>query len=123
MLGASALIAIVLTKEPGKARAFYEGVLGLRFVSDDPAAIVFNANGTMLRVVKVGSFAPVSYTVVGWQVPDINTVIDSLQAKGVKFERFPGMSQDDRGVSVFASGAKVAWFKDPDGNLLSLTQF
>ncbi len=123
MLGTSALIAIVLTKMPDRARSFYEGTLGLRFISNDPAAIVFDANGTMLRVAKVSSFAPVNYTVLGWQVSDINVMIDSLQAKGVKFERFPGMRQDERGVNIFPSGAKVAWLKDPDGNLLSLTQF
>ncbi len=123
MLGNCDLIAIVLTKQPDKARTFYENILGLRFVSDDPSAVIYNANGTMLRMVKVNSFTPVSYTVVGWQVEDINSVIDSLHAKGVAFERFSGMIQDDRGVCIFASGAKVAWFKDPDGNLLSLTQF
>ena len=123
MLGTSKLIAIILTKMPDKARPYYEGILGLHFISDDPSAIVFDANGTMLRVVKVSSFTPVNYTVLGWQVEDINSVIDSLHAKGIAFERFPGMSQDERGVCIFPSGAKVAWFKDPDGNLLSLTQF
>ncbi len=123
MLGNCELIAIILTRQPDKARPFYENILGLRFVSNDPAADVFDANGTMLRVVKVSSFTPVNYTVLGWQVEDINAVIDTLKTKGIIFERFAGMSQDDRGISIFASGARVAWFKDPDGNLLSLTQF
>jgi catechol 2,3-dioxygenase-like lactoylglutathione lyase family enzyme len=123
MLGNSPVITFVATTKPDAARAFYEGVLGLAFVADDPFALVFDASGVMLRMFKVESHTPPSYTVLGWTVPHIEAMIDGLAARGVTFERFAGMEQDARGIWMSPSGARVAWFKDPDGNVLSLTQF
>lgn len=121
MLGSSDIVAFAATADAPKARAFYEGTLGLRLVSDDPYALVFDANGTMLRIAKVQTVAVAPYTVVGWIVGDIATTARGLGGQGVRFERFDGLAQDDLGI--WSSGAaKVAWFKDPDGNTLSLTE-
>lgn len=119
----SKVISFVATKHPAKARKFYEGTLGLKLVTDDPFAVVFDANGTMLRVQKVHELLPAQHTVLGWEVPDIRAKIKELTARGVRFERLGGLPQDKLGIWTTPSGAKVAWFKDPDGNTLSLTQF
>jgi catechol 2,3-dioxygenase-like lactoylglutathione lyase family enzyme len=123
MLSASRLIAFAATKDPQKAQQFYEGVLGLRLVADEPFALVFDANGTMLRLQKVEQTVALPYTSLGWQVDDIAETARGLAAKGVSFVRFEGLEQDELGVWTSPGGARVAWFKDPDANLLSLTQF
>jgi predicted enzyme related to lactoylglutathione lyase len=125
MLGSADLIAFVPTRDPGAARKFYETTLGLEFISVDPFALVFNAHGTTLRVANVSQvkdFRPASFTIVGWRVTDVSDSVGDLQKKGVRFERFPGMDQDAQGIWKSPSGARVAWFKDPDGNILSITQ-
>jgi catechol 2,3-dioxygenase-like lactoylglutathione lyase family enzyme len=122
MLGKHALIAFLATKDGVAARKFYEQTLGLKVVSDDDFALAVDANGTMLRIQKVGSFKAHSFTALGWEVPDIGAAVDALSKRGVKFERFDGMDQDARGIWASPSGAHVAWFKDPDGNTLSLTE-
>jgi len=119
----SKTISFVATQNPAKALVFYAETLGLKLISDDPFAMVFDANGTMLRVQKVRELAPASHTVLGWEVPDISAKTRELMKRGVHFERFEGVAQDESGVWTAPSGAKVAWFKDPDGNILSLTQF
>jgi catechol 2,3-dioxygenase-like lactoylglutathione lyase family enzyme len=123
MLGKQTLVAFVATTDSARARAFYEGTLGLPLVSDEPFALVFNANGTMLRVQKVASLAPQPFTALGWKVDDINAVVAALAQKRIVCERFPGMDQNAQGVWSSPSGARIAWFKDPDGNVLSLTEF
>jgi catechol 2,3-dioxygenase-like lactoylglutathione lyase family enzyme len=125
MLGSADLIAFVPTRDPGKARQFYEETLGLDFISEDPFALVFNAHGTTLRIANVSEvkgFKPAPFTIVGWQVTNASDTAGDLVKKGVQFERFPGMDQDAKGIWKSPSGAKVAWFKDPDGNILSITQ-
>ena len=123
MLSTADIIAFVPTTDSVKARAFYEGVLGLQFVSDDAFALVFNANGIMIRVVKAQQqFAPVQYTILGWNVKEIEKVIAHLQDRGVHFERYGFFQQDDLGIWTTPNGDKVAWFKDPDGNTLSVSQ-
>lgn len=104
-------------------RKFYEGTLGLRVVEDTPFAIEIDAHGTMLRVAKAQKVMLAPNTVLGWKVPDISRSVTDLTARGVKFERYEGMGQDTLGIWKSPSGAQVAWFKDPDGNTLSLTQF
>lgn len=123
MLGKQTLIAFVATADGARARQFYEGTLGLSLVSDDPFALVFDANGTTIRLQKVADFKPQPFTALGWAVGDIHAVVAALKQKGVACERFAGMGQDEHGVWASPSGAHVAWFKDPDGNLLSLTEF
>lgn len=125
MLGTADVVAFVPTRNPERARAFYQRVLGLEFVSEDPFALVFNANGVTVRVADVSSvrdFKPASFTILGWHVSSVEATVRDLQAKGVAFERFPGMQQSQVGIWTSPSGAKVAWFKDPDGNVLSVTE-
>jgi len=121
MLGAIDIVAFVPTKDTEKSRAFYEGVLGLRFVKDDGFAMVMDANGIMVRVAKA-QFTPAPFTILGWQVPEIEKMVEGLQTKGVKFERFGFFEQDALGIWTAPTGDKVAWFKDPDGNILSVSQ-
>jgi catechol 2,3-dioxygenase-like lactoylglutathione lyase family enzyme len=116
-------ISFVATLDPIASRAFYEGKLGLKLVSDEHFALVFELNGHMLRIAKVSELTPAKHTVLGWHVNDISEKVGKLSTRGVVFERFEGMSQDELGIWASPSGAKVAWFKDPDGNNLSLTQF
>ena len=123
MLNTSKIIAFVSTLDPVRARAFYEQVLGLSLVSDEPFALVFDANGMMLRITKVQELFVAKYTVLGWDVSDIRAEIAWLTQRGVIFERYDGLPQDELGITSFSDGAQVAWFKDPDGNLLSITQF
>lgn len=117
------IIAFVATTTPTRAKNFFAGTLGLRLVSEDAFALVFDAGGTMLRVAIVQELRPAAYTVLGRIVPDISDTIEDLERQGVAFQRFDGLQQDDHGVWVAPSGARVAWFRDPDGNTLSLTEF
>jgi catechol 2,3-dioxygenase-like lactoylglutathione lyase family enzyme len=121
-LGTASLVAFAATANPSAAKRFYGDTLGLRLVSEDLFALVFDAGGTMLRVQRVEAVMPLPYTALGWRVEDIDTVVATLTALGVVFERFAGMDQDRGGVWRSPSGARVAWFKDPEGNILSLTQ-
>jgi catechol 2,3-dioxygenase-like lactoylglutathione lyase family enzyme len=122
MLGAINIVAFVPTRDSGKARSFYEGVLGLRFVKDDGFALVLDANGIMIRVAKAPEFKPAPFTILGWQVTGIEKVVAALQEKGVHFEIFGFLEQDKLGIWTAPSGDKVAWFKDPDGNVLSVSE-
>jgi catechol 2,3-dioxygenase-like lactoylglutathione lyase family enzyme len=117
------IMAFLATQDAARALTFFRDVLGLRLLADEPFALVFDANGTMLRVSRVERLAPAPYTVLGWRVTDLGAAVRDLAARGVRFERFAGMEQDPSGVWTSPSGATVAWFKDPDGNVLSLTQF
>jgi catechol 2,3-dioxygenase-like lactoylglutathione lyase family enzyme len=122
MLGSQDLVAFVAVTDLARARAFYEGILGLTLVDDTPIAIVFDAHGTTLRVTLVDQLQPPAYTVLGWRVDDIAACIGELVARGVSFNRYDGMDQDELGVWTPPGGAQVAWFYDPEGNNLSLTQ-
>lgn len=123
MLGSSKLMAFVGVRDASRAKSFYSGTLGLNLISEDAYALVFDIQGTMLRVAIVPEIAPAKYTVLGWEVGDLAAAMQSLDRKGVQFERYGFPSQDEHGVWTSPSGARVAWFKDPDGNLLSMTQF
>jgi predicted enzyme related to lactoylglutathione lyase len=122
MLSASPITAFVPISDPARARTFYEQVLGLTFVGEDAFALAFDAHGVGLRMPKLQSVSPAPYTVLGWRVADIRAEMRTLAARGVVFERFEGMPQDDEGVWIAPGGGLIAWFKDPDGNVLSLTQ-
>jgi catechol 2,3-dioxygenase-like lactoylglutathione lyase family enzyme len=123
MLAGLPLIAFVSTTDAGRAAWFFRDVLGLKLASESPFALEFECAGTMLRVTPVDKVAPAPYTVLGWRVPDIATTVRSLAEAGVHLEKFAGMAQSDDGIWTAPSGAKIAWFKDPDGNLLSVSQF
>ena len=123
MLGSSHVIAFAAATDLGRARAFYEEALGLPLVGQNDIACVFDANGTMLRVTAVPEVSRAGYTVLGWRVTDIAAAARDLASRGVVFIRYDGMDQDGDGVWTTPGGDKVAWFADPDGNILSLTQF
>jgi catechol 2,3-dioxygenase-like lactoylglutathione lyase family enzyme len=116
------VVTFLLTTRPDAALAFYRDTLGHSFQRDDGFALVFDLNGVMLRISKVPEFTPAQNTVLGWQSRDIRSDVLELASKGVVFERYPKMGQDDLGIATFPGGDKVAWFKDPDGNVLSLSQ-
>jgi catechol 2,3-dioxygenase-like lactoylglutathione lyase family enzyme len=122
MLKTRPVVAFVATTNPSRAKAFYAKTLGLRLVSEDSFALAFDAGGTMLRVAIVQTLQPAPYTVLGWIVPDIAKAVRDLVTRGVMFQRYEWMKQDDLGIWSAPSGARVAWFSDPDGNTLSLTE-
>jgi catechol 2,3-dioxygenase-like lactoylglutathione lyase family enzyme len=122
MLESSDLVAFVAATDLGRARAFYEQTLGLPVVEHNDFACVLDAHGTMLRVTAVPKVAQPGYTVLGWRVGDIAASVRELTARGISVLRFDGMNQDEDGIWTTPSGARVAWFADPDGNTLSLTQ-
>ncbi len=122
MLRNGRLSGFVATTDPDAAKAFYGDLLGLPIVEDSPFAVAFDANGTHLRVTMVEEAVVAPYTVLGWEVDDIAADVAALIAVGVVFERFDGMDQDDLGIWSAPGGARVAWFKDPEGQVLSLAQ-
>ena len=121
MLNDAHVMAFVATTDSERARAFYEDTLGLTFVEDSHFALVFDLNGIMLRVQKVDAFTPHPFTALGWLVDDITATARTLADRGVEFLRI-GLPQDELGIWDSGAG-KVGWFKDPDGNTLSITQF
>jgi catechol 2,3-dioxygenase-like lactoylglutathione lyase family enzyme len=123
-LGNQSVIAFIATRDAERARRFYRDILGLALVLDQlPFALVFDAGGTMLRVTPVKELHPAEYTVLGWQVPDIVAAAKAMEKAGVRFERYPGLEQDELGIwTAPGNAARVAWFKDPDGNTLGISQ-
>ena len=122
MLADKELKAFVPTVMPDKAKSFYQDILGLKLLSEDNYALEFNANGVLLRVAIVPELKPHGFTVLGWNVPDISSVIKSLNSKGIVCEKYSFLNQDNLGIWISPGGSKVAWFRDPDGNILSLTE-
>jgi len=132
ILGTSKIVAFAAVRDRDAARTFYRDTLGLRLLGEDQFAMVFDANGTTLRITPVPTWTPPQFTVLGWEVPDIAAAVKDLQSAGVQFERYPWMKdQDELGIWISPSGpevaavhagTKVAWFKDPDGNVLSVSQ-
>jgi catechol 2,3-dioxygenase-like lactoylglutathione lyase family enzyme len=124
LLSTSPIIAFIATTDAARSKEFYRDQLGLPLVSEDGFALVFDAAGTMLRVQRVKDARVAQYTVLGWQVPDIAAKVEELEKAGVHFEHYGFPDQDEKGIwTAPGSGAKVAWFKDPDENILGLTQF
>lgn len=115
--------SFIPTINPAKAKEFYGNILGLALLLEDNYAIEFDANGTHLRITTVEKLSPHPFTVLGWDVGDIISAVEALHNRGVEFERYSFIDQDDLGIWNSPSNAKVAWFKDPDGNLLSLTEY
>jgi catechol 2,3-dioxygenase-like lactoylglutathione lyase family enzyme len=122
MLASSKIMGFVPTKDSTKARSFYEGKLGFQFVSDDMFALVVRAGEAMIRIAKAKDFTPAPYTVLGWEVSNIEEVVAWLTKRGVEFEKYPFIQDGERGIWTAPTGDKVAWFKDPDGNVLSVSQ-
>jgi catechol 2,3-dioxygenase-like lactoylglutathione lyase family enzyme len=122
MLADKELKAFVPTVKPGEAKLFYRDILGLQLLSKDDYALEFNANGVLLRVIIVPELKPHPFTALGWNVGDMAAIIQALNKKGVFCEKYGFLEQDELGIWTAPGGAKVAWFTDPDGNVLSLTE-
>lgn len=122
MLASAELVAFVPVADLGRARTFYENVLGLPCVDATGFACVFDCRGTTLRVTLVEDWTPAAHTIVGWSVDDLPAAVGSLSHRGVVMERFPGIEQDEHGIWVTPAGDLVVWFRDADGNRLSLTK-
>ena len=122
MLASSKIVGFVPTKDSNKARDFYEGKLGFQFVTEDQFALVVKAGENRIRIAKGADFTPARYTVLGWEVQDIKAVVTWLNKRGVVFEKYPFVQDQDLGIWTAPGGSKVAWFKDPDGNVLSVSQ-
>ena len=122
MLSAAKMMGFVPTKDYEKARAFYEGKLGCQFVSLDQYALAVRIGGHMVRISKLPNFTPVQATILGWEVQNIEEVAQWLKERGVVTEKFPFVQDKDLGIWTAPNGEKVAWFKDPDGNTLSISQ-
>ena len=116
------MIGFIPTRDADVARRFYEGLLGMRFVSDDNFAIVLDAEGTMVRLVRAGDFRPQPFTILGWESKNLAEAVDELTAAGVELENFGFPGQGEDGIWYAPGGSKVVWFKDPDGNLLSVSE-
>ena len=123
MLGNRRLMAFIPVGDLRAAGSFSADVLGLRVTEETPNAVVLDAGGTILRLTQVDDLRPQPFTIAGWQVPDLDTSIEALGARGVEFIRYDGLDLDARGVWSTPGGDQVAWFEDPDGNTLSLTSF
>jgi catechol 2,3-dioxygenase-like lactoylglutathione lyase family enzyme len=122
MLASMKMVGFLLTKDYEKSRAFYEGNLGFEFVSLDQFALVMQAGQSMIRIVKVPTITPLQSTVLGWQVDDIEAIVDWLAKRGVVFEKYPFAQDKEHGIWTAPGGSKVAWFKDPDGNVLGVSE-
>ena len=122
MLSSNNITCMVPTRDATKARSFYQGILGLTVESEDPFALVLKAKNLTVRVVKVAELTPQPFTLLGWDVENVGESVRELAGRGVVFERFAGMEQDELGIwTVPGAADRVAWFKDPDGNLLSVS--
>ncbi len=122
MLAFGKIVGFLLTKDYDKARAFFEGALGFQFVSVDQYALVMNAGGTTIRISKAPDFTPARSTILGWEVQNIEAVVTWLKNRGITFEKYPFVQDRELGIWTTPTGDKVAWFKDPDGNVLSVSQ-
>jgi len=116
------VITFLIAKDSDAALRFYRDSLGLKFIRDDGFALIFDMDSVMLRISSLPDFMPAQHTVLGWRSKDIAAEVDSLTAKGIVLNRYPSMGQDERGVCTFPNGDKVAWFCDPSGNVLSISQ-
>ena len=123
MAALGTLMAFIPTRDGDAARVFYEKKVGLRFISEDQFAIIFQSGANTVRITRTGSFTPAPFTILGWESSDIEQDVRDMTARGVVFERYDYMGpQDELGIWTSPSGAKIAWFKDPDGNTLSISQ-
>jgi catechol 2,3-dioxygenase-like lactoylglutathione lyase family enzyme len=122
MLASGKMVGFVLTKDYDKARSFYEGKLGFEFVSLDQFALAMKAGAHNIRISKAPNFTPLQSTVLGWDVEDIQAVVTWLKQRGVALEKYPFIQNPELGIWTTPNGDKVAWFKDPDGNVLSVSQ-
>jgi len=122
MLSNARLIGFVPTRNADRARDFYESALGLRFLKDDTFALIMQSGESTVRIVRVGEFQPFPFTLLGWDVADIDAAVADLSGRGVQFQRYGFLEQSPAGIWTAPGAVKVAWFQDPDGNTLSISQ-
>ncbi len=122
MLASAKMVGFLFTNDYDRARAFYVGKLGCEFVSQDQFALAVTLGGHMIRIAKIPNFTPAQGTVLGWAVGDVEAVVGWLQERGVTLEKYPFVQDKERGIWTTPDGSKVAWFKDSDGNVLSVSQ-
>ena len=122
MLAKGKMVGFVLTTDYDRAKAFYAGKLGFEFISLDQFALVVKVGGHFIRISKVPKFTPLQGTVLGWEVADVEAAVAWLTERGVATEKYPFVQDKDCGIWTTPDGSKVAWFKDPDGNVLSVSQ-
>lgn len=122
MIAEGTPIAFVPCRDPARSRAFYEETLGLELMAEDEFALTFDAGGTPVRLTRVPSHEPAPYTIFGWEVEDLGEAVAELGKRGIVLERFDGLEQDERGAWTAPDGTRVVWFRDPDGNVLSITE-
>ena len=118
----SPMVGFLVTTKPDAAKKFFSEVLGFRLLTDDMFALAFDADGAMLRVGKAQTFVPAENTVLGWEVENIRAAVLELKDRGLTFQQYPSMKPDELGIVTFPNGDKVAWFKDPEDNVLSLSE-
>lgn len=122
MLGSGKMVGFVPIQNYDEARAFYEGKLGFEFVSLDQYALVMSVGGHKIRMTKIPNFKPLQGTILGWEVDDIESTATWLRDRGVDLEKYPFAQDRELGIWTTPNGDKVAWFKDPDGNILSVSE-
>ena len=122
MLCNAKLTAFIPTRDAALARAFYESTLGLEFLQDNGFALIMGSGNTQIRITRIPEFTPFPFTLLGWETGGIEATVADLEEKGVQFLHFSQINQDPAGIWTAPSGARVAWFKDPDGNILSVSQ-
>ena len=122
MLDSAKLVGFIPTQNLERAKTFYVDLLNLRVIHEDAFGATFDADGALLRISKVGTFQPASFTILGWEAPDIRPAVEELARRGVRFEKFDGIQQDASQIWTAPDGSRVAWFKDHDGNILSVSQ-
>lgn len=122
MLEKNEIIGMIPSVNLHKSREFYEGILGLEFIEEDGFAAIFKANNNFIRVINVEGFKPQPFAILSWEVEKISKKVSTLKEKGVVFEQYPWMGQNDLGIWTAPNKDKVAWFKDTDGNVLSLSE-
>ena len=120
-LASATIVGFIPTKDFRRAKTFYATKLGLRFLARDEFALVFESGGTTIRVVRVGEFKAADFTILGWRVAEVAESVRKLGRRGIVFERYAWLKQDALGIWTAPGGTKIAWFKDPDGNVLSLS--
>jgi catechol 2,3-dioxygenase-like lactoylglutathione lyase family enzyme len=121
MLTAGKMVGFLVTTDYEKARAFYEGKLGFKFVSLDQFALALRAGGNMIRIIRSETFQPAQGTVLGWEADDVRATVLWLKGRGVMTEKYAFVPDQELGIWTAPSGDQVAWFKDPDGNVLSIS--
>jgi predicted enzyme related to lactoylglutathione lyase len=122
MLKSAKIVAFLQVSDRTKAKTFYVEVVGLKFISEDPFALVLESNGTRIRIGEAADHKPAQGTVLGWEVPDIEEAAGDLVTRGVELQHYGFKGQDERGIWTTPNGDKVAWFKDPAGNVLSISR-